>query len=183
MRVELHTARLQLQPYRLSDIDALHQLWTDPAVRKYLWDDKIIPRETAAEVVTASLADWSMHGYGQWTIHTPESHDVIGFCGLRAAAEGEPPELLYGLAPAYWGQGLATEAALTVLRYGFERLNFARVWAVTDPPNLASVRVMERLGMQFDRRGTLNGLDTVFYSLSREQFKPAETAFVVTASD
>jgi ribosomal-protein-alanine N-acetyltransferase len=183
MRVALYTVRLHLQPYRLSDIDALHQLWTDPAVRKYLWDDKVIPRERAAEVVTASLADWSMHGYGQWTIHTLDNHELIGFCGFRAAEEDKPPELLYGLAPAYWGQGLATEAAQAVLRYGFERLNFTRVWAATDPPNLASVRVLERLGMQFDRRDTLNGLDTVFYALSREQFTPAATTFVTSASD
>jgi len=183
MRVELHTARLHLRPYRLADIDALHRLWIDPAVRKYLWDDRIIPRETAAEVVAASLADWSIHGYGQWTVHVPEGHELIGFCGFRAAEETQTPELLYGLAPAYWGQGLATEAAYAVLCYGFERLGFARVWAATDPPNLASVRVMDRLGMQFDRRGTLNGLDTVFYSLSREQFKPTETTFVVIATD
>jgi ribosomal-protein-alanine N-acetyltransferase len=144
-------------------------------VRKYLWDDKIISRETAAEVVTSSIADWSTHRYGLWTICLPGSTEIIGFCGFRAGEDSQCPELLYGLAPTYWGQGLVTEAAFAALSYVFARLGMEHIWAATDPPNVASVRVLERLGMQFDRRGMLHGLDTLFYSLAREQFRRNET--------
>jgi len=168
--MEIRTARLFLQPYQRTDVDELHRLWTDPGVRQYLWDDRIIPLQLAAEVVESSLADWATHGLGQWVIYQLDSDEVIGFCGFRWSEAGTPPELLYGLFPIYWGQGLATEAARAVLTYAFQQLGIEQVWAATDPPNVASIRVMERLGMQFDRRGQLNGLDTVFYTLSRSQF-------------
>ena len=167
---QLCTARLALFPYEEADIPRLHRLWTDPGVRKYLWDDQIITRATAAEVVHASIQDWATHQYGQWTLHLPRQDEIIGFCGFRASEEDERPELLYGLLPVHWGQGFATESSLTVLHYIFVQRHFPQIWAATDPPNVASVRVMERLGMRFERRGFLNGLDTVFYSLSREQF-------------
>lgn len=143
-------------------------------MRKYLWDDEIIPRERAAAVLEATITDFAARGYGLWAVSTTTSDAFIGFCGFRPSETGEP-ELLYGLAPHWWGKGLATEAAHTVLAYGFQHLGLPRVVAATDVPNLASVRVLERIGMRFERRGRLNGLDTFFYSLTR-------TAYVAAAA-
>ena len=157
----LRTARLRLVPVTADDVDVLHGIWTDPDVRRFLWDDEVIDRETAAEVVEANLRDWEERGYGLWLVHVDE--EPAGFVGFRSAEEG--PELLFGFLARYWHRGYATEAAQEALRYLFESYDFA--WGATDPPNEASVRVMERLGMTFDRRGTLNGLDTVFYRIAR----------------
>lgn len=151
---------------RLEDVDDAHRLWTDPDVRRYLWDDIVIARELAAEVVEASCRHFAEHGYGLWWVYRREEPEWIGFCGFRPSEEGEP-ELLYGLLPAAWGQGLAQEASRTVLAYVFEQLGHEKVVAATDFPNTTSIRVLERLGMTFERRGVLNGLDTVFYSLER----------------
>jgi ribosomal-protein-alanine N-acetyltransferase len=85
---------------------------------------------------------------------------------IRREADA-PPELMYALAPEYWGQGLATEAARAVLAHGFEQLQSPRITAASDPPNAASVRVLERLGMRFTHRAALNGLYTVFYEIAR----------------
>jgi [ribosomal protein S5]-alanine N-acetyltransferase len=93
----------------------------------------------------------------------------VGFAALVRRAPGDP-ELMYGLAPEWWGRGLATEAARTVMTYAFGVLGYERVTAATDVPNIASARVLERLGMRFTHRGTLNGLDTVFYEARREDF-------------
>jgi ribosomal-protein-alanine N-acetyltransferase len=82
--------------------------------------------------------------------------------------------LLYGLWPAWWGTGLATETGQAVLRYAFG-LGHESVEAATDPPNVASIRVMERLGMSFHKRDKLNGLDTVFYRLTRDAFERENT--------
>lgn len=167
----LDTARLELRPYALRDVDALHRLWTDPHVRRYLWDDTVIARETAAAVVEGSLADWAAHGYGQWAIRVPPDREVVGFVGFRSDVESPAtPELLYGLHPRRWGRGLVDEAARAAVAHAFETLALPSIWAATDPPNAASIRVMERLGMRFDRRGLLNGLDTVFYTLDPLEF-------------
>ncbi len=167
--MQLTSARTLLHPFRISDVDALHAMWTDPAVRKYLWDDEVIARDRAAEVVAASDADFEKFRFGLWTVNDRETRDLIGFCGLRQPADG-PPALLYGLLPSAWGKGLAIEAARAVLTYAFSDLQLQAIVAASDAPNVASARVMQRLGMQFKRRGALNGLDTVFYKIDRASF-------------
>jgi ribosomal-protein-alanine N-acetyltransferase len=92
---------------------------------------------------------------------------LAGFCGFRYIDDSPDIELLYGLLPDYWGQGLATEAARAVLEYGFDAVQFRRIYARTDVPNRASVRVMERLGMKFERETHLAARPTLIYSLTR----------------
>jgi len=160
----LETLRASLRPFAAADLDAVHRLWTDREVRRYLWDDQVISRERAADAVAASAADFAARGYGLWAVTDRESGALVGFCGVRTAESGEP-ELLYGLLPAWWGRGLATECAAAVLDHLFGALGQAAVVALTDAPNLASVRVIERLGMTFERRAGHHGLDTLFYRL------------------
>ena len=172
MSIILTSARLTLQPLTPDHLDAMHALWTDPGVRRYLWDNIVITRERAAEVIAASVADFAAHRYGLWAVVENASGRVIGFCGLRSARHGDGsiarPELLYGFFPRVWRQGFATEAAQAVLSYAFA-LGHEVVVAATDVPNDASARVLERLGMRFERRGKLNGLDTLFFRKSYEE--------------
>lgn len=176
--LEIETARLSLRPCRESDIDDLHRLWTDPQVRKYLWDDVIITREQAAEVVSASLESFERNGFGQWVVSLKESDSLIGFCGFRFF--GDPPEveILYGLAPAHWGKGFATEAAKAMMRCGFEENGFERIYAGADPPNAASFRVMENCRMKFAKRILINEQEAVYYELSRAEFEPDDSSYI-----
>lgn len=93
---------------------------------------------------------------------------IVGFCGFWHFHQPPQLELLYGLASSAWHRGLATEAAAAMIRYGFDALSFARADASTDAANVASVRVRERAGMTFWKREMTNGLDTIYYSISRE---------------
>lgn len=168
--VQLTTARLRLRPCNAADIDDLHQLWTDPGVRKYLWDDEIIAREVAAEVVASSLQDFANFGFGHWVVTWKEQAELLGWCGLRKFGEPIAIEVLYGIKPEFWGQGLAVEATRAILHYGFAELNLERIYAGTDPPNAASVRVMEKVGMKFDKRTQINGLDAIYYVISHDEY-------------
>jgi ribosomal-protein-alanine N-acetyltransferase len=164
----LETPRLVLRPCTPGDVETLHAIWTDADVRRHLWDDKVIPRELAEEVVAATLADWASRSYGQFLLRLRDGGAApIGFCGLRPASWCDAPELLFGLLPAYWGRGLATEAARAVIDDAFTRLNVSEIVAATDAPNHASVSVLGRVGMTEQRPGTLNGLDTRFFHLTR----------------
>jgi ribosomal-protein-alanine N-acetyltransferase len=146
----LMTARLRLRPMALADIDDLHRLWTVPGVRRYLWDDEVITRARAAEVVAASVASFARLGIGLWVVRDRASAEVIGFCGLRTWDDGDDVEVLYAIAPARWGAGLATEAVVAVLAHAFASTALERVYGFTDPPNTASARVMEKAGMRPD---------------------------------
>ncbi len=168
--LDLHTPRLYLRPFTAADLDAVHALWTDPDVRRYLCDDKEVPLAQTQQWLADSTRNFDDRRYGLWGVHEGAEGPLIGFCGCRDWPTGEP-ELMYGLWPAWWGRGLATEAAHAVLAHVFETLGHPVVMAATDPPNVASTRVLARLGMAFDRRGEMHGLDTLVYRLSRERWR------------
>ncbi len=161
--IAIETARLRMRPYVEADLEALHRLWTDAQVRRFLWDDTVIARGAAAEAMRASIACTQAHGFGHWALARRDAAALIGFCGLKHMAEPSEVELMYGLLPAHWGAGLITEAAAAWIHVAFTRLALPRVWALTDAPNTRSEAVMRRLGMRFVERAPYHGLDCVRY--------------------
>ena len=169
---ELATARLQLLPISLDDAQDLLKLWTNKEVRRYLWDNRIIPLETVRTIIDDSEAFFAETGSGMFGVRlSGESDEIIGFCGNRPFEGTGEVELLYGIHPDYWSRGIGTEAARAVLSHGIRECGFHRVIAATDTPNQRSVKVLQRLGMFFDRRQKHHGLDTVFYSICAEDFE------------
>lgn len=118
-------------------------------MRRYLWDDLIITRDTAQQVVKSHLATAERHEIGYWALHIPPPDEapIAGFCGFRFIDDGPDIELMYGLRSEHWGQGPATEACVAALEYLWHSTGHQQVYARTDPPNHKSVQVMLRLGM------------------------------------
>lgn len=170
----IRTERLLLRPIASTDVDALHRFWTDPSVRKYLWDNEVISKETVEQIVRDSEQCFRDIGAGLFAIEALDGPgELVGFCGLRRMHEPDQVELLYGILPRYWGEGMVSEAARAVLRHGFDHCGLSRIMGATDTPNQRSVRVMQRLGMVFQERRQHKGLDTVFYSISAEELADA----------
>src|SRR5262245_64926287 len=171
----IKTARLMMRPFAIDDADNLHRLWVDPGVRKFLWDDQVIPRETAIAVVESSIEGCVNHSFGCWAICFKNDPELIGFGGLRHFTEDggvtSEVEILYGVSPEHGGKGIATEAAHAVLRCGFEERELAHIYAGADPPNAASFRVIEKLGMKFARKTRVNGVDVIYYAICRDDYK------------
>ncbi len=111
------TERLDLVRFADQHLDVLHALWTDPVVRRYLWDDRVISRREAAEVIAHSRASFETEGFGFWLLIHRGYGEPAGFAGLRRFGDAGEVEILDGLAPSYWRQGLATEAARHLLRF------------------------------------------------------------------
>ncbi len=160
-----------LRPWTEKDVDSLHLLWTGAEVRRYLWDDRIVTREHTERTVLSAIAAGRQRGIGQWTVHEEDSSVLSGFCGFRVAEDTGEIGLLYGLTPARWHRGLATEAAGEVLRYAFGEGCVEYVSARTSERNAASVWVMRRLGMVFDGRVECENGPVVCYSLTRHAFE------------
>jgi ribosomal-protein-alanine N-acetyltransferase len=170
MDLVLETPRLQLRPIGPDDLEVLHRLWTDPDVRRFLWDDIVIPVDRVVTEIDRSIASFYIDKFGLWAVSQRDDADVIGFCGLRRFGGGTDVELLYGLYPRYWHQGLATEASRAVLHYGFAQFALERIYAGSDPPNAASQQVMQRLGMTYSKRLKINGLDADYFAITRTEF-------------
>jgi ribosomal-protein-alanine N-acetyltransferase len=94
------------------------------------------------------IADYRKHGFGRGACILKSTGEQIGFAGLKHLEELGDVDVAYRLLPAYWGQGLATEAALASVRYGFADLGLKQIIGLVLPENIASVRVLEKAGLR-----------------------------------
>lgn len=147
----LETSRLRLRPFAPADVDVLYAQWTDPEVRRYLWDGRVVRRDEVLAVVDESIAAFARHGFGFWTVAVRTAPDVVGFVGLRETTDGGDVDLYYGLEPGAWGRGFATEASVAAMRYGFDVVGLPAIHLRADGPNVASIAVMKRLGARWVR--------------------------------
>ena len=170
---ELETARLRMRPFDWNDFEHEAALYADPEVTKYLPRGPV-PRDEVWErvqrVLTHFIAHWSDHGFGVWALVDRATGDLVGHCGLQHLPDDGDVEVLYLLERAQWGRGLATEAARAALEHGFTRVGLERIVAVTRPENVASRRVMEKLGMRYEGEVDAYGLHLVRYAQSRADF-------------
>src|SRR5262245_13119422 len=145
---EIETDRLLLRMFCPDDVDDLASLFADPQVMRYVGDGNPGGRVEAERALKGVLQHWQTHGFGRWAVADRKTGEFTGFGGLRSLFG--IPEVVYHLAKAHWGKGLATELAQASLRFGFQERRFDRIVAIAKPQNLASVHVMEKLGMHYE---------------------------------
>jgi ribosomal-protein-alanine N-acetyltransferase len=171
-RPVFETELLALRPLSGGDLDAVHRISNDPLVRRYLWDDQPVSKGAVEGVISRSLNAFAEDGFGLFGVRLRDGGgELIGYCGLLHLGVTERVELLYALLPAWWGRGLATEAARACLRFAFEEAGLERLVAGTDPPNTASLRVIQKLGMT-PIGELLPGVP--YFELTREDFRASE---------
>lgn len=150
MNSVLETPRLRLRPWTAADRVPFAALNANPRVMAFFPAPLTKPQSDAlADRCDALVRE---HGWGPWAAENKASGSFIGFVGLHAPSPLLPfapcVEVAWRLAHAYWGQGLASEAAARALRFGFETLGLEEIVAFTTVGNHRSRAVMERLGMQ-----------------------------------
>ena len=178
--LHVRTSRLDLRPLTPADAEPLHALWTAPGVRRYLWDDEVIPFDRTRDVVAESTRLFETAGYGLWAARLHSAADVVAFGGYWFFHEPPRLELLFGVAEPHWGQGLAHELASALVTFGLTRCGFRDVLASTDVPNVRSVRVLAKLGFQLEWQASSNGRDTLFFRYADSERVP--TALERTSS-
>jgi RimJ/RimL family protein N-acetyltransferase len=154
MQPTLRTARLTLLPAEDGDLDALWALWTDPDVRRYLFDDVALSRDQAADTLAGARA-LAPRGLGLWVVRAAAAPATVAGCAallpVGAAAAFDPTlaglvEPLVALHPACWGRGYATEALGALVGHAVGALRLPALAGVTDVPNDASDRMLRRAG-------------------------------------
>ena len=153
MHVELTTRRLRLRPLGSGDQDAVHAYASDPQTARYLLRlPHKSPEETAAFLAGAQ-AEWAKERPAFYEFAVELEGRLIGHVSLYLQADGRSGELGWVLDRAYWGHGYATEAAGALLRFAAGALGLRRLTAHRDAENLASARVMEKLGLRLAEEG------------------------------
>jgi ribosomal-protein-alanine N-acetyltransferase len=179
---DIETERLRLRPHTKEDADAHLRIVADPEFRRHFPNSFQPTRDGVLVGIGRFLEHWHQFGFGVWAVELKDGGPVIGYCGLRRLMPTDEIELLYGLDRAHWRSGLATEAALATLRFGFEEKGFGRVMAITLPSNTGSRRVLERCGLRYERDAVYFDIECVYYALGRDEFRPAGTPYAVRPS-
>jgi RimJ/RimL family protein N-acetyltransferase len=161
---DIETDRLLLRSFTVADLDELSSIFSDPEVVRYLGSGEPAHREETERALHSIIAHRERHGYGRWAVVFKQTRELIGYGGLRSFHG--TPELVYLLAKSYWGRGLATEIARASLNYGFCELQFERIVGMANTANTASRRVMEKVGMTFEKTAHLYDMDIVCYDIS-----------------
>jgi ribosomal-protein-alanine N-acetyltransferase len=148
--------RLGFTPVRGADLDSFHAVVTDAHVRRFLLDGKLQPRSWSEDRIRDSIALFDEHGIGLWMVREQPGAELVGFCGFMVIPALRPePQLIYAIYERFTGRGYATEMASACVMRARSIAGFGDIYAGVDEPNVASRRVLEKLG--FEEIATLPG--------------------------
>jgi len=166
----LLSKRLVLRPFCLEDVTALHKIMVEPGVMQYFPNTEPPEISRVQALIERQIMQWNEHGYGWWAVELPETGQLAGWCGLQYLPETDENEVGYLLEKSNWGKGLATEAGRLSLDYGFNNLKFDAIIGIVHPDNIASQRVLEKLGLKSPRQARYFGIDCLRYEINRRDY-------------
>lgn len=163
----LETERLLLSTWQPSDWTAFRPIATDVEVMRYITGGVPWTDERIQSFVNRQIEMFSERGFCRWKLLLKPAQELIGFCGVGFWRDSPDPEIGWWLGRQYWGCGLATEAARVALRDVFERIGLARIISIARPANIASTRIMEKLGLKLECQFEKDDVRLVRYAISR----------------
>jgi len=167
---QLLTERLRLRPYRPDDAAAMFAVFGDAEVMRYSMSGAD-PTVEATQVRVQKLIDHqTSFGFSLWVVEDRATGAILGDCGLKQLEEGPEIEVGYRFGKPHWGRGYASEAAAASVRHGFVTLGLPRIVGVVEPPNIASHRVLEKVGLQFQRLAPYYGRQMSYFAADRENY-------------
>lgn len=160
------TERLEHRAMTVDDAEAFYALNSHPDVMRYTGEPPIGSVDECRQAIL-SYPDFESVGYGRWACVLKETREMIGFCGLKYLPELGETDIGYRFLPEFWGQGLATEACVACVRFGFETIGLKRILGIVLPDNAASIRVLEKIGMKPEGPAQYDGFDVLRFSIDR----------------
>ena len=162
----IETERLLLREFRETDFPIYEKLAADIEVQRYL-GGKTLNRIEAWRHMAFLVGHWTFRGYGYFAAESKATGEYIGRVGFSYPAGWPGFELGWTIAPAYQGQGLASEAATRLLDYAFKDLDKSHVISLIHPDNAPSRRVAEKLGQKVEGETEVLGMPVLIYGIDR----------------
>jgi ribosomal-protein-alanine N-acetyltransferase len=176
----VETERLVLREWRAADLDAYAAINADPEVRQFMHPPRPLTRAEAEAEIGAQLEQWERLGFGHQPVILKETGELIGRTGAKRhpdwPLDPQNTEVGWLFGRSAWGRGYATEAATEAARHCLETVGVPEIISIAHPDNLASHRVMEKIGLeradafQWEERD----LPVVYYRLGREEWFSAQ---------
>jgi RimJ/RimL family protein N-acetyltransferase len=148
----LETERLVLRRLTVDDAELILDLLNQPSFLRYIGDKGIRTLDDARNyILTGPMESYERFGFGMYLAALKEDGVPIGICGLLKRESLEDVDVGFAFLPQFWSKGYAFEAASAVVAYGRSALGLERIVAITAPDNESSIRVLEKIGMRFER--------------------------------
>jgi [ribosomal protein S5]-alanine N-acetyltransferase len=168
MQITLETPRLLLRPMLDTDDRGMFDLDSRPEVLRYLGIPPFTDIAQSQALIQYVQQQYAEHGIGRFAVEWKATGEFVGWAGLKLNTEPlnghvNYYDVGYRLLPQFWGRGIGTEAALAALELAFGQMNIPRVFAGVLPDNLASVKVLEKIGMQYVNQFELLNLTWNWY--------------------
>lgn len=174
MNITIETERFTFREIDMQDIDDLYEVDGDPEVMKYLGGVTLENRDQIIPIIENIRKQYVDNGLGRWAIIDKLSGDMLGWGGLKYETSlsemGPYYDLGYRLKRQHWGKGIASENAFASLRYGFEVLKLDKINAGAHIDNLASNRILQKIGMTQGARFNWGADPHNWYEITREEY-------------
>jgi len=156
----LETERLSLRPMTNDDVSFVLELVNEPSFIQNIGDRKVRTIEDArAYILNGPVKSYEKHGFGLYVVVLKETNESIGMCGLIKRDGLEDVDIGYALLPKFWSKGYAVEAARAVKEYAKDVIGLKRLVAIVDPANEGSIRVLEKIGLLYEKMVRLSADD------------------------
>jgi ribosomal-protein-alanine N-acetyltransferase len=182
-KIEIETARLRLRTFEPDDLETLYRIWSNSDMTRYIrpgWQPTL---EDIENYLERTRKRWQERGFSHLAITTKENESLIGYCGFQYVEETPLIELLYGLEPPFWNRGYTTEAARAALRFAYENTELDSIIALSYPENKGSWRVMEKVGMKYEKIAHHYNTDLVYYAITRDEFEHGSAPYVLSLAE
>jgi RimJ/RimL family protein N-acetyltransferase len=148
----LQTQRLVLRQFSNDDAEFVLKLLNEPSFLRYIGDKGVRNLDDAREyIANGPVASYERNGFGLYLVEMKEAGSPIGMCGLIKRDGLPDPDIGFAFLPDYWSRGYAVEAAAAVMTYAREIFQLNRILAITSLDNESSGRLLEKIGLQFER--------------------------------
>lgn len=163
------TPRLRLRALRAGDAPDLYRLNSDPDVMRYTGDSPFSD-PAAARTFLDRYDRYALDGFGRWAVEHRPDGEFMGFCGLHRHQATGAVDLAFRFFPRFWAAGYATEAARASLQVGFERFGLREIEGRAMRENLASITVLQKLGMKYRDMVEHEGEFWLVYAVDAQRF-------------
>jgi RimJ/RimL family protein N-acetyltransferase len=153
----IETERLRLRQFTVDDAEFILALVNEPSFIQNIGDRGVRTVLDAVKYLeTGSISSYARNGFGLWCVMLKKSGESIGMCGLIKRDALDDVDIGYAYLPKYWAKGYAVEAALEVKEFARAVVKRNRIVAIVDPANAGSIRLLEKIGMKFERMVNLS---------------------------
>lgn len=170
MKKILETDRLLLRELTVEDAINFCKLNENPNVIRYTGDSSFKNIEDAYTFLK-NYKDYEVNGYGRWAVIDQLSHEFLGWCGLKYDRSKNETDIGFRFFEEHWNKGLATESATACLKYGFEQLHLEKVIGRVMSENIASIMVLQKLGLTFNKEFDFDGHKGLIYAIQQADWQ------------